>query len=131
MITPSQFYFHRNEYQITVDTSKLLAEENYERQIILRANYTSKINYSFTIKVQTAPIVFQHTNNPLIKFFNRWISPQLEEEKITLALTHSGTPNWSDKDFQNLLQTLGSAGYGWLKPEGINQQLQDMMKRRW
>jgi hypothetical protein len=48
------------------------------------------------------------------------------EEETTLALTRSGIPTWTEEDFQNLLYTLGCAGYGWLRPEGIKQQLEAM-----
>ncbi|MDZ8081545.1 MAG: protein kinase [Nostoc sp. DcaGUA01] len=33
-------------------------------------------------------------------------------------------PTWSEYDFQNLLYILRCAGYGWLLPEGVHQQLQ-------
>ncbi|MCV3215142.1 hypothetical protein OGM63_16755 [Plectonema radiosum NIES-515] len=46
------------------------------------------------------------------------------DKEITLALTRRGIPTWTEEDFQNLLYTLGSAGYGWLRPEGVRQQLQ-------
>jgi WD40 repeat protein len=45
------------------------------------------------------------------------------EEEITLALTRRGTPTWTEADFNNLFYTLGCAGYGWLRPEGIKKQL--------
>jgi WD40 repeat protein/Flp pilus assembly protein TadD len=48
------------------------------------------------------------------------------EEEITLALTRRGTPTCTEEDFQNLLYTLGCAGYGWLRPEGVRQQLEGM-----
>jgi WD40 repeat protein/serine/threonine protein kinase len=48
------------------------------------------------------------------------------EEEITLALTRRGIPAWTEEDFQNLLYTLGCAGYGWLRPEGVRQQLEVM-----
>jgi WD40 repeat protein/serine/threonine protein kinase len=48
------------------------------------------------------------------------------EEEITLALTRRGIPAWTEEDFQNLLYTLGCAGYGWLRPEGVHQQLEVM-----
>jgi hypothetical protein len=47
-----------------------------------------------------------------------------EEEEIALALTRRGTPTWTEEDFGNLLYTLGCAGYGWLRPEGVRQQLE-------
>jgi WD40 repeat protein len=52
------------------------------------------------------------------------------EEEITLALTRRGTPTWTQEDFQNLLYTLGYAGYGWLRPEGVRQQLVEMIKKK-
>ena len=45
------------------------------------------------------------------------------EEEITLALTRRGTPTCTEEDFKKLLYTLGCAGYGWLRPEGVRQQL--------
>ncbi len=48
------------------------------------------------------------------------------EEEITLSLTRQGLPLWTEKDFDNLLYTLGCAGYGWLRPEGVRQHLETM-----
>jgi WD40 repeat protein len=48
-------------------------------------------------------------------------------EEVTLALTRQGTPIWTEEDFQNLLYTLGCAGYGWLRPEGVRHQLEIML----
>ncbi len=49
---------------------------------------------------------------------------------VTRALTRRGRPSWNDEDFEELLYTLGCAGYGWLRPEGVNRKLQQMA-RRW
>jgi hypothetical protein len=48
------------------------------------------------------------------------------EQEVTLALTRQGKPTWTDKDFQRLLFTLGGAGYGWLRPEGVRRELENM-----
>jgi WD40 repeat protein len=48
----------------------------------------------------------------------------LSESEIALSLTRSGIPSWPEEDFQNLLYTLGCAGYGWLRSEGVRQQLE-------
>jgi hypothetical protein len=48
------------------------------------------------------------------------------DEEITLALTRRGKPVWSDEDFQSLLYTLGCAGYGWLRPEGVRRELEEV-----
>jgi hypothetical protein len=48
------------------------------------------------------------------------------DEEITLALTRRGKPTWTEEDFQQLLCTLGCAGYGWLRPEGVRRELEKM-----
>ena len=52
------------------------------------------------------------------------------EEEITLALTRRGVPTWTEEDFKGLLYTLGCAGYGWLRPEGVRRELERMAKER-
>jgi WD40 repeat protein len=52
------------------------------------------------------------------------------EEEITLALTRRGKPAWTEEDFQQLLYTLGCAGYGWLRPEGVRRKLEEIAKER-
>ena len=47
------------------------------------------------------------------------------------GLTRQGKPQWTEEDFQKLLQELGYRGYGWLKPEGVRRKLEELAKRRW
>jgi WD40 repeat protein/serine/threonine protein kinase/pSer/pThr/pTyr-binding forkhead associated (FHA) protein len=56
------------------------------------------------------------------------VSRQPSAEEITLALTHEGTPTWTEINFNYLMQTLKAAGYGWLRPDGVRQQLDQMLK---
>jgi WD40 repeat protein/serine/threonine protein kinase len=42
------------------------------------------------------------------------------------GISRVGTPNWNDDDFKQLLHTLGCAGYGWLRPEGVRKKLEEM-----
>jgi len=51
---------------------------------------------------------------------------QPTEEEIRLALTRRGKPSWTEEDFKQLLHTLGCAGYGWLRPEGVRRKLEEM-----
>src|SRR5207253_2930900 len=54
--------------------------------------------------------------------------PQVRQpavEEIELALTRQGKPQWNDEDFQRLLFTVGCAGYGWLRPEGVRRELEN------
>ena len=43
------------------------------------------------------------------------------------ALTRSGRPVWSEAEFQGFLHTIGCAGFGWLRPEGVRSELERMM----
>jgi WD40 repeat protein/serine/threonine protein kinase len=40
--------------------------------------------------------------------------------------SREGKPEWSDEDFAGLMRTLQYSGYGWLRPEGVRQQLETM-----
>lgn len=51
-------------------------------------------------------------------------------EELTLALTRKGKPSWTEDDFKQLLYTLGCAGYGWLRPEGVRRELEQMAAER-
>ena len=56
-------------------------------------------------------------------------SPQVgtaSGEDNTLAVTRAGSPQWTDDDFSNLLAVLRRAGFGWLRPEGVRQKLDEM-----
>jgi WD40 repeat protein len=50
------------------------------------------------------------------------------EEDLVRALTRRGKPNWTAEDFEELLYTLGCAGYGWLRPEGVQLKLEELMR---
>jgi WD40 repeat protein len=50
----------------------------------------------------------------------------LMEQETRFALTRRGKPRWTEEDFQQLLYTLGCAGYGWLRPEGVRRELETM-----
>jgi predicted Zn finger-like uncharacterized protein len=52
------------------------------------------------------------------------------EEQLTQALTREGKPNWTAEDFERLLYTLGCAGYGWLRPQGVQRKL-EQLARKW
>jgi WD40 repeat protein len=42
------------------------------------------------------------------------------------GLTRVGEPVWNDGDFQELVKNLQLCGFGWLRPEGIQEQLKMM-----
>src|SRR5262249_651935 len=48
------------------------------------------------------------------------------QPEIPVALPRRGKPSWTDDDFHQLLLTLGCAGYGWVRPEGVRRELEKM-----
>ena len=42
------------------------------------------------------------------------------------GLVRHGKPTWTEDDFRSLLDKLGCAGYGWLRPEGVRRELNNM-----
>lgn len=52
----------------------------------------------------------------------------VRSQDFSLSLSDGGNdiPTWTDADFNQLLYTLGCAGYGWLEPEGVRTQLETM-----
>ena len=50
----------------------------------------------------------------------------LYEEEIQEALTRRGEPVWNEQDFQELIQQLQYAGYGWLDHAGVRAKLEYM-----
>ena len=54
---------------------------------------------------------------------------EASEDEVTRALTRRGRPESSDEDFKELLDTLGYAGYGWLRPEGVRHELEEMSRQ--
>jgi hypothetical protein len=41
-------------------------------------------------------------------------------------LVRHGKPTWTEEDFRRMLDRLGCAGYGWLRPEGVLRELEKM-----
>jgi WD40 repeat protein len=62
--------------------------------------------------------------------WSRLFRAAAQEEQDPDILTCRGKPDWTEADFQELLRTLGCAGYGWLRPEGIRRRL-ERLTRRW
>ena len=48
------------------------------------------------------------------------------EEELTLFLTRRGKPSWTEDEFRQLLENFEYAGYGWLRPEGVRNKLEQL-----
>lgn len=46
------------------------------------------------------------------------------------VFVRGGRPSWNEDDFRQLLFTLGCAGYGWLRPEGVRSELEKLAATR-
>ncbi|HTU90191.1 MAG TPA: protein kinase [Gemmataceae bacterium] len=66
----------------------------------------------------------KRSRSPLARLFQS--TPA--EKEIAPALRRQGQPVWTENDFQSLLRTLGYAGFGWLRPEGVRRQLRRMAR---
>jgi WD40 repeat protein/serine/threonine protein kinase len=53
-------------------------------------------------------------------------SGEPSEAQIRDALTRRGKPVWNEEDFKQLVHTLGRAGYGWLRPDGVRTKLEEL-----
>ena len=49
---------------------------------------------------------------------------------VSDGLSREGHPSWSDEEFEQLLTDLGWRGYGWLRPEGVRTELEEMAAER-
>jgi pSer/pThr/pTyr-binding forkhead associated (FHA) protein len=54
------------------------------------------------------------------------LPPQPSETDLVRALSRRGAPEWNDADFDALIQTLGNAGYGWLRSSRVRRHLMAM-----
>jgi serine/threonine protein kinase len=68
---PARFERTQADCKITVNTSELMTAQTYERKIFLHTNSVPEINYSFTIKVRTAPL--PKVNNKQLDNFLTWL----------------------------------------------------------
>lgn len=46
------------------------------------------------------------------------------------GISRVGRPEWSEEDFQELLEELSYRGYGWLKEGGVRKKLEKMTKKK-
>jgi WD40 repeat protein len=67
----------------------------------------------------------KRSRSPLARLFQ--FTPT--EKEIAQALIRHGPPKWTENDFLGLLRTLGYAGYGWLRPEGVRHELTRMARQ--
>ena len=119
-----------NSIAISPDARRIVSGSN-DRNLIV---WTLDWNYEFP-----EPLDWDEGARPFLEQFLIQHTPyaaQLREnlhpseEEITLFLTHRGKPSWDETDFQNLMNSLGTCGYGWLREEGVRKKLDELASQR-
>ncbi|MHC5721444.1 MAG: serine/threonine protein kinase, partial [Nostoc sp.] len=62
-VTPARFIGNHTRCQVMVDTSKLMADKQYKRQLILHSN-AYPATHTLTVKVQTAALPIEKRKIP-------------------------------------------------------------------
>jgi WD40 repeat protein len=68
----------------------------------------------------TEPADWEEGARPFLNAFLTIHTPYVD------GLVRQGKPSWTEDDFRRLLDKLGCAGYGWLRPEGVRCELDKM-----
>jgi WD40 repeat protein len=71
----------------------------------------------------TQPADWHEGARPFLNAFLTLHTPYVD------GMVRRGTPTWTEDDFRRLLDKLGCAGYGWLRPEGVHRELEKMAQR--
>ncbi|MDB9334247.1 serine/threonine protein kinase [Nodularia spumigena] len=66
-VEPAQFSRNHTKCSVQVDTSKLMADKLYKRQLLLRTN-ADPVVYPLTVQVQTAPLPIEKRKVPYTQF---------------------------------------------------------------
>lgn len=65
VVSPREFKGNKINCDVQVDTSKLMAEKSYERQLWLRSNANVEV-HSVTVRVKTAPLPIERRSVPYL-----------------------------------------------------------------
>ena len=90
-VTPAQFSRNNIHCQVEVDTSKLMADKQYKRQLILHSN-AYPASHTLTVKVQTAALPIEKRKLPywrLIAMFYRVVMVAISTTFMIPCLTIS------------------------------------------
>ncbi|OBQ01525.1 MAG: serine/threonine protein kinase [Anabaena sp. LE011-02] len=90
-VTPAQFSRNNIHCQVEVDTSKLMADKQYKRQLILHSN-AYPASHTLTVKVQTAALPIEKRKLPywrLIAMFYRVVMAAMSITFMIPSLTIS------------------------------------------
>ncbi|MEH2458753.1 serine/threonine protein kinase [Nostoc sp.] len=100
-VTPARFIGNYTWFQVEVDTSKLMADKQYKRQLILHSN-AYPATHTLTVKVQTAALPIEKRKIPSGDLIRLFLMTVVVAMATTWFITYSGSAVAS-----SLLQTFG------------------------
>lgn len=95
MVKPASFKGNNTKFKIFVDTSKLMADKLYQRELLLRSNADVEVS-SLKIQIKTAPLPVKKELFPYLEFVSLWL--------IFVGLTY-GVLTYSDQILNNFVFT--------------------------
>jgi WD40 repeat protein len=107
----------RQIVSFSIDGSIILSAVSFDKDI-----YRIALDWDYDFP---APADWDEGARPYLDIFLTLHTPYGPD-----GLSRVGKPQWTEEDFQKLLQELGYRGYGWLRPEGVRRELEKMAKER-
>ncbi|MBD2204571.1 serine/threonine protein kinase [Calothrix sp. FACHB-1219] len=89
-VTPAQFVGNHTQCQVLVDTSKLMADKQYKRQLILHSN-AYPATHTLTVKVQTAALPIEKRKIPFGSLIGLFLVSVVVGGATTWFITNAAT----------------------------------------
>jgi serine/threonine protein kinase len=89
-VKPAQFNRNNIRCQVEVDTSKLMADKQYKRQLILHSN-AYPASHTLTVKVQTAALPIEERKLPYLGLIKLFLITAVLAIATTLFITYTAT----------------------------------------
>ncbi|MEH2309157.1 serine/threonine protein kinase [Nostoc sp.] len=104
-VTPAQFSGNYTRFQVQVDTSKLMADKQYKRQLILHSNAYPEI-HTLTVNVETATLPIEKWKIPSGSLIRLFLMTVVVAMATTWFITYAASAVAS--------LFLQIVGYGWI-----------------
>ncbi|MEY2914350.1 MAG: Serine/threonine-protein kinase [Cyanobacteriota bacterium] len=90
-VKPAQFSSNHIRFQVEVDTSKLMADKRYKRQLILHSN-AYPASHTLTVKVQTAALPIEKIKLPYLGLIKLFLIAGLVAMATSWFITYAASP---------------------------------------
>lgn len=92
-VKPAQFSSNHIRFQVQVDTSKLMADKQYKRQLILHSN-AYPASHTLTVKVQTAALPIEKRKLPYWRLIAMFLLVVVAAMPITWSIPYLKVSNY-------------------------------------